>query len=193
MWLNEGIKLVNSTRVYFFNSVLNIFNSINTKCIIPYCFIGHCPLSEICVTLAKFLKLRVILLNSGASKTLSLYEKLRTGIESFPRKLGKPYLSRWTASSAGQQGCVAWICDKHKSLPVILFVPFHQTTFGMGFPPPDSQVSVISSPSVNGPIVEAFWSSVLSSLVIFTYSGLTEIRNKKHSAAKHLSIHVNFV
>lgn len=168
-WIRQGSTFLTRT-------VFNIFNSIYTKCIVPYYFIGHCVLYEICLILAKFLKLGVILLNSGPAKTSRLYGKVTMGIESIPRKLGEPYLGRWTASNPGQV-CLAQIYYKRKSLPVILFVPFHQTTLGMGFPPPDSHVSVISSPSVNGPIVEAFWSSVLSSLVIFTYSGFTEIRN----------------
>ena len=50
----------------------------------------------------KFLKLRVILPNSVSSKASRLYEKVKTGIESTPRKLGKPYLGRRTASNEGE-------------------------------------------------------------------------------------------
>ena len=62
---------------------------------------------------------------------------------------------------------------KQRDLPVILWVPFHHVTLGIGLPPPDSQVSVRPWPSLKGPIVEVLSSSVPSSLVIRRYSGLT--------------------
>ena len=56
--------------------------------------------------------------------------------------------------------------------------PFHHSTMGTGFPPPDSHKSENEFPSMNGPIREEFCTSDSSLLLIFKYSGLTEKKKK---------------
>ena len=69
--------------------------------------------------------------------------------------------------------------ERHiRVLPDIFSDPLYQVTLGIGFPPPDSQSSLNSCPSLYGPIRESEIS--LLSIEIFTYFGsAAKGRNRK--------------
>lgn len=63
------------------------------------------------------------------------------------------------------------LSDAELALPDIISVPLYHVTFGMGFPPPDSQSRRSSSPSLNGPNEVDETMSPVSGIEMFRYLG----------------------